>query len=369
MIPNESFKMTWAKHYSEIKDGKIIEIKSPEDEYYNPFDYYNNPNHPNLYLKFIAIDESNPNNIIDFVKNYGFLGLINDVNRTRRSDARYIKLLERHDKERPGISEIFDMVSEINNEYLDSLINSLINEATLNPERILDHLMSFKKIRAEGNKFNYLPLTTTEPNKQDEQPKSLFELYTKALLTPKTEDVSEFVKEIARMRVIIILLEAVNTKDKDSLKTGIDFLDEMNWVETEDELEWRPLPNEYKPIWEIRKEIADTEHLVYWALKSIRREINRQLINVNPILEKHGPFLNEKFYGTWEANSLLSAMYVMLYMDLIGEKAIKKCQNKTCPEWFTIYGNDDRKIYCDSVCARQQAQREYRKRKKSKEVK
>lgn len=375
---NEKFEMVWSKHNCKIEDGKIIEIKKPEvnrpevkflaalnKQTYNPFDYYNNENHVNLYLKFIAINENKNEDIISFVQNYGILGLYNDVHRIRRSKELYIESLENYPTR---AIETVDEFKKAYDGFYDSFIHTLIEDVAQDPGKALEKLKLIKNLR-EKNNNSIQPLIPSQPIKHNKHD-NYMDWFIEALNCTAEESVEEFIKELKRMRVIVSMREAIATNNIEYLKFGIDFLDEMNWQEAEGE-PWRSYSSEYKSILETNEDQADDiRFLTLCANISIKREVNKQLLNVNPVINFDGYFEDEQqFHGTWKANNLLSAMYVMLYMDLIGGKGIKKCQNKTCPEWFVVYGNDDRKIYCDNTCARQQAQREYRKRKKVKEGK
>ena len=92
--------------------------------------------------------------------------------------------------------------------------------------------------------------------------------------------------------------------------------------------------------------------------------INNKLKYINPMLiPSHKSNSYNGFSFEWNVRNLLDAMYIMFAMDITENKLMRKCQNETCSRYFTIEGNDKRKIYCSNGCARAQAQREYRKRK------
>jgi len=71
------------------------------------------------------------------------------------------------------------------------------------------------------------------------------------------------------------------------------------------------------------------------------------------------PSPEHKFFGESRPDSLLTAMYVMLYDDLIQGRMIKKCSNEKCSKFFV--STDKRKIYCDRLCADAQGHRNKRK--------
>lgn len=68
------------------------------------------------------------------------------------------------------------------------------------------------------------------------------------------------------------------------------------------------------------------------------------------------------FALVWDTKDLLDTIYIMFMNDLTNSKKIRQCRNDTCSNFFQIYGNDERKEYCSTSCAKAQAQREYRKR-------
>ncbi|GEM_PF-5008398 len=92
--------------------------------------------------------------------------------------------------------------------------------------------------------------------------------------------------------------------------------------------------------------------------------INPNLANANPIIIYDSDNNLYSSVNGWSCNSLLSAMYVMIYLDFSQGKKMRKCANVTCDEWFPIYANDDRKIYHNNTCAQAHASRNYRIRKR-----
>ena len=83
-----------------------------------------------------------------------------------------------------------------------------------------------------------------------------------------------------------------------------------------------------------------------------------QLPGVQPVFapEQDG-YLNPG----WVCDSLLSAMHLMLCLDLSGESTIQKCQSRGCPEYFRV-GPYSRARYCSSRCASRATTRRYRGR-------
>jgi hypothetical protein len=52
----------------------------------------------------------------------------------------------------------------------------------------------------------------------------------------------------------------------------------------------------------------------------------------------------------WRCRNLLQAMYVMLYLDLTGDNAIRRCQSRGCPGYFHV-GSQITTVYCSKKCA------------------
>ncbi len=52
----------------------------------------------------------------------------------------------------------------------------------------------------------------------------------------------------------------------------------------------------------------------------------------------------------WRYRSLLQAMHIMLFLDLTGGNAIKKCKSRRCPNYFRV-GSQSKSIYCSPRCA------------------
>jgi hypothetical protein len=78
-------------------------------------------------------------------------------------------------------------------------------------------------------------------------------------------------------------------------------------------------------------------------------------------------FIDGRFTTCWVANSLNTLIFYELSQRLISGDIIRQCACKTCREYFQIYGNDTRKIYCSVRCAQLEAKRKQRERQKSKE--
>jgi hypothetical protein len=320
--------MVWHRCRCEIQEGKIREIVGLPKEEYNPFDYYSWEG-SKLYLDFIKINEKEPEQIKTFVNTYGFLGLDQDP-----YDLLHRILKELHDSQLQRDEQLISAARhEIGHKLLMNVKESLQNKEPIGPA-IGKIIIDLTEEKFTFNNDDYLKMQA--------------DAAARAMFQPEEEDVQDYVSEIIKMRSIVDIKQAIDDKNSGMLLYHLLLLYERHdYIVSVKDLE------DHKD---------DFAYLQYLAKIRIQDEVNHELRNISPILDWNieGP----KFKGTWMAHSLLSAMYAMLYMDLIGGKIIRKCHNETCNKYFTIYGSDERKIYCDPSCKRSQVQREYRRRVK-----
>lgn len=272
MIYNDSFKMSLLSKFCEIQGDYIVEIQEIPGKEYNPFDYYGNNKKDTLYYKFIAINESNNSEVLDFIRQFGFLGL-----------------------------DVYDGTKESIQEYSTR---------------------------------------------------------------PRQEKLSEIKKEIQRMRLVMNLWDSMSFDDYEAIENNtiaLHFFDKDPKLKQEYLIEQSKKKNDF-PYYTA----------FYMAKFTLAQIINEKIAHVRPYIaiEEVNYFLSKpkkEFTGHWHSRNLLSTMYTMIYMDFVQGKLIRKCRSTTCPEWFEIYGNDDRKIYCSPRCANTQGKRNSRKAKKKEE--
>jgi hypothetical protein len=318
MITDETPRMAWKRKQCDIINGQIVELTGLPEEEYNPFDYYFRDGTKSLHNQFIEIDETSAEEIKKFVNAYGFLGLneswVSWWNGHREGLAKYL--------------ELNPVINEVSSENMATFINDLLGAADR---------FTFDNTAADFI-YTALPKNVPLPRGEEEQIRD-------------HEDVDDFVKEILKMRAIVNLRNYIKENDTDAI------------IE------------EIKRFYELEKWDMKFFRLVYLNEKSnaaeikvkakmfIASQINTYVSSETyPVLDWRGD--DSSFKSSWKTTSLLSAMYTMLFMDLAGGKIIRKCRNETCNKYFPIYGNDERKIYCDATCKRSQVQREYRRRKK-----
>lgn len=205
--------------------------------------------------------------------------------------------------------------------------------------------------------FNQISLDSIDYLEFDEYYSSLDEARSKVVSDTK-EPLDYIYTEVLRMHIILDLLEALASKDNISTAEILTELDQYT-VRPSDLVND---PNICPPEEPVDYSKLNPDELDYIGHIKVAEEIDQRLIDFKPVT-KWDPF-SRKFASEWPTKSLLSAMYAMLHSDLVEDIKVRKCRSETCYMYFTVIGDDERKIYCDDKCARAQAQREYRRRKK-----
>lgn len=113
-----------------------------------------------------------------------------------------------------------------------------------------------------------------------------------------------------------------------------------------------------KMVESLNKYRDDIETLGYFAMHYVSEGVSEQLKGVSPQLSFYYP--SREFIARWDIQSLLSAMYCMLYMDLTEGKTIRQCHNLNCNKFFVVHPSETRKEYCSRSCTMVQSQRNRR---------
>jgi len=353
------FPMTWYKYPCKLTDETIEEIKGLPWSSYNPFDHYNGKGEKELYLQFAAIDENNPEDIFKFISTYGFLGFNNDKDRNHQEELK--KHHEGSTRERNYYEKQIDALNEV-----ITTTRQLAIYALNNPSIVPDAISFF-----EGNAkdIDNTPLVDDTPEEKAERLR-LFRRFISNI--PRSESLEDIKQEVVIMRSLVLLWQEIRAKNRDGILTQVEDLRRMAdlyRIELVDRRIVAALNAALvgKPSTEsINYDEQSDDQILYLASSILSNWINKKLDGVKPVIS---PMLNFSLQGSWNAPHLLSAMYVMLYMDLTRGVALRKCRNKPCKDFFAVYGNDDRKIYCSESCASAQKQREYRQNKKDKKEK
>ena len=125
--------------------------------------------------------------------------------------------------------------------------------------------------------------------------------------------------------------------------------------------------------------LCTREHTEHWRMalkdfpsgdlrpkdKVLRAALNSRLSGVSPYSPEDEADMN---WG-WRCSSLLEAMYLMLWLDMMGGRSLVKCRSRGCPNWFRR-GSQPDSMYCPhpeipgktSLCALREAKRASRRR-------
>jgi len=177
------------------------------------------------------------------------------------------------------------------------------------------------------------------------------------------EDLSEFISEVRYFQLLVETFNKLSRKDR-SGRVNFELFKEL--------ARFGEICSPSKPYWsayfihelekETKEEVESFEQYEMTDLlfRAIEIELQERIQNVVifPYLIKN------QFIESWYADNLLSALYYMLFIAIRDEKDIRKCENKSCSNYFFIYGSDYRKKYCNELCARAEASRRYRKKNK-----
>lgn len=92
--------------------------------------------------------------------------------------------------------------------------------------------------------------------------------------------------------------------------------------------------------------------------------INRNLADVSPraVTDKDG-----RLASSWSCPSLLKALYLMRYLDLVAGVRMQRCQAPGCHEYFRVPPRSQEKtLYCQKRCASRASSAMYRERQRRK---
>lgn len=339
--------MTWIVKPCQLTEDSIEEIKGQPTTSYKPFDYYIK-GEKELYTEFAAIDEDDPKAILKFISKYGFLGFKNDIERKHRKDLKSAE--EIHEK--------------INEAYRDIAVDA-IKRVLENPFSAYDLIQ--ESISMSNDKKSE---SSEKQNADNKTPQQLAEDLQQYILNmpPESEKIEDIKREILAMRCLVLMWIGLNTRSRDMVLDQLKHLYLLDYTNP-DRTNIKITPEEL--VAETMESFNDTmdAYVFYHGSRLLSRLVNKHLKGVSPMLSNYNNILDcTNFTEFWDTPHLLSAMYVMFYMDLTRGVTLRKCQNQTCRQFFTVYGNDERKIYCSESCANAQKQREYRRRKKAKEV-
>ena len=337
------FQTTCSIKPCRLTSETIEEIKGLQKYSYNPFTHYNGSGERELYLQFVAIDENDANDIFKFISTYGFLGFKDDKERNHQEELRQ-RQEELKQAEENHVNE-----NEIHKKLEDAIKNFAIHalkETIKNPLAAGDAILTLMGIAGvEGNNLIKHLVDDTPENLQEQ----FFEYLRN--LPPESEKIEDIKQEILIMRCLVLLWQGIKSKNTAEVIDQILNLSKIGFFPHKLDLG-----------------TSEDDAILVAASVALSHCINAKLVEVRPTISSTLSTTG-CFQGLWQTSNLLSAMYVMLYMDLTRGVTLRKCQNQPCKEFFSIYGNDDRKIYCCESCSSSQKQRDYRRRKKEQKLK
>lgn len=352
MIYNKEPQMVWDVHNYEYTNGKISIIKGLPYNTYNPFDSYGKTGTEPIYRLFAAIDENNDIQILDFIRMFGFLGL-NTYPRFDSANMHHqIEYAIRDTIQKESFDKL--LAEKVALEmYCYHKIRSIVENPQNAPTWANKQTPDYDDMNAACENIDKESMAYLFPEQiKKRQPENLPEYRT-----IESENISEIKREVTRMKLVLKLWESLSFDEIDMIHTNtialIRFVNSLGeFIKPNTEPEY---PNQI-------------ETARYWAGLHIGMQVNRQIHYVRPVIDMSSIRNNiskwNGFEGQWIAYDLLSAMYTMIYMDIVQGKMIRKCKNETCPNWFEIYGNDERKIYCNSKCSNTQGKRMARRLEK-----
>lgn len=213
----------------------------------------------------------------------------------------------------------------------------------------------------QGEKGPHMQFVATDP-KDSAQIEAFIEKFGILKSYEERVPVSDFIHELLAMRSIVQLYDEINQQKKDLdqiIKKYYMCVEYTNITSPTERFAFGEpaIPHDYK---------ENMASIIDYCNGLISIVVSRNLRDVSPDINYS--FKTRKLTGGWHAPNLLTVLYVMLYLDLVQGKLLRKCKNKKCPKYFEIAGNETRKIYCNNDCAKTQWQREKRREEKEEKI-
>lgn len=344
-------QMSWDIKTCKLTDDSIEEIRGLPASKYNPFDRKGDKE---LYLEFAAIDENDPRDILKFINNHGFLGFKRDKERNHQEE---LKQVSDSREEENAYHKKLNELHENEKELLRKLAICSIKETVKNPFSAWDIINALRSDADEEDSNEVDKLIANDlPEDNTTQFDSLRRLIESR--PPESEKLEDIKHEIIIMRCLVLLWQALKANHREGILAQMGNLYRLDHENCEEKF----------IAYMISLEKFNDNIVRFLAAKLFAHWVNQKLIGVNPLLSSS---LTDDccFTSSWYAPHLLSAMYVMFHTDLTGGVILRKCQSQTCNKFFSIYGNDERKVYCCEGCSSSQKQRDYRRRKKEQKLK
>ncbi|GMB02047.1 hypothetical protein [Pelosinus sp. IPA-1] len=187
---------------------------------------------------------------------------------------------------------------------------------------------------------------------------------------------NDFSKEVVIFRDMLDLYNAVRNKDKAYLIKHVKEIDP--WEATQllplkdfssEELymECASIIQEDRKSLVLGEKDKELSTLISEALYLVQETMNRGLIGVRPIItftdsDKEKIYYIKEPKWQWEFTSLLSSLYLMVFMDWVQGRSMQCCQNTKCTNYFIPSKNSSK--YCSLSCQTASKQQRYRDEEK-----
>lgn len=165
------------------------------------------------------------------------------------------------------------------------------------------------------------------------------------------EQVENIRIEILRMRAILNALHALGAGNDNLLSNKIFELIRMEHGDCDDDL-----------IEDVAEYVSRTSDRKMDGLSLISDFLTKYLQDIHPglVLDYERGILIQG----WSINSLIAAIYFMLFAEISKGNYVKPCDNETCGRFFPTSVERMGTKYCSQKCARSQASREFRRRQR-----
>jgi hypothetical protein len=315
------FGVKWAKRKKYILDGRkiVAEKNNHELKHYYPFKFHktsvskvalnkifsesrNNVDEMPLHLSFANLDPNNDDEILAWINEFGLP----------------FWSFNSHPDERKAIYDKEDSGKLTRRNKNAELLNSFYIETTLH-----------KKVSAPLNNA-HIPIKEI-----DSLVGSSNNIY-----------IGEVREEIHRLKLMIQIQNALVKNSVEEI--SYEFIPLLN--------QWRILLVDFDESIMVSDKEQD-EILLMSAKNYLEVVFNMILEDVRPKLK-----IGEQPIWQWNFTSLLSAMYLMLFLDFTGSNLPRQCLNKSCNNFFKPAR--DSNVYCRQECQENAKVQRYRDRKK-----
>lgn len=298
------------RHPCEIKNGRVWKMPGVPSEQYNVLDFNGYSGTPPLFVRFASLDENTPEKIRDFCSQFGLI---------------------KFDRDRAN--------SWMQQDTEDFPPEWISDNTQLNREDIIRWLAS-EPVESIGMDYvEYQEWAQEQYEKMLEE-----EEFTRE----NSSGLNDIRFEILQMRTILECLNAIRMESEELICLNLRKAMCLNRYGTLDNL--------------YRYKLKLEGSVKYYALVKITEIVNQYLKTISPIVEVDA--FSNKLTSGWKARDVLSAMYLMLSLDISKGNLMKHCENETCNRFFSVAIDKTDTKYCSPACARAQASRQYRRRKK-----